>query len=549
MQQHLTCLFALSPQATTCEEVNITMAAAQDWLLQIHTDVQSMRQTIDSIPNNNTLPTHEHWLDQLSTLQQKLHRHLAIGINISADTSTQHQYTLFVTAFTAFLSAVVPRLDRLSVRLAEAENAGTKADGEIVFAVLWDCLVRSSEAYETISDKWRSLWPRNQKQFSIPLYTAFQALLQWLLSLSRNPAWLSSKRAHTRPVRHHGFRTVLAQPISTLGDYSCSTQSNFLAHLHLLPPSFVPLICCIMSEQLGNAPPLVPRAHQAVSSNTESASHLTDLSSFSFPLASSMSSVRQLVVVINNLCVHALQYTSGSGQFPFLLEPAVSHFLKMVILLPIKPLLLQPGVIRCSLQSLCDFLRVSLNYAETHPSKPLSRSDRDANISAFGLPLHTNPHLSSVALETDVRLLHALGLFMGQGIDLLTCFQLQLYVLEGWRVGTILYLASKPALQVMAASMVGLAKQCSLHGLLLMRLLQTGQPRQDNKQSELKPTQTKNHQPEQQLLATLNENIRMEQLLFEGEHMQQIRRLMFRTSNFLNLVKNDQLNKTGESTE
>lgn len=176
-----------------------------------------------------------------------------------------------------------------------------------------------------------------------------------------------------------------------------------------------------------------------------------------------------LIMPITNLMgYNRLSGTSSSGTFPFLRSPAIVQLLKLVIILPQAMPLSTPELSQHCMECLMALLHAS-HPPHTQLSQTPPLSDAETNRDALGLPWHVNPALSTLALETDRRLLHALSMHMRRDASLTTtCHALQFSTLKIWTLCAVHHSLSSETRLSMRSSMVGLAKQCMVEVQQLM---------------------------------------------------------------------------------
>lgn len=376
--------------------------------------------------------------------------------------STKPEIVLLTSQFAAFLTALVPLLHSLWSSLTSARGAISGTAEEAYFAQLWALLFAGCSAVSTPAEGWEELV--GQLPFDSFLCGSYHALLLWLLPASRSPVWL---QVQPRLPRRHDLVFILALPVKfLLASIHTESHSILLSCLGLLPSSFIPLLCCIVCEQFSSVPLVVQGVQEVARPSAGVVGNCSHTLHF----------LRDnLLAVIYNLLVHADQSTGSERLFACLHAPAVLQYLKGVIIRPgnlphISSKLEEPSM-TCLVQILMRSIRFSPALSII-PERTLSVSDQMSNRDSAGLPLHLNPLLSQSALQTDAMLLHVLGtqLEVGSGSKDLRS-NLQLHVLESWILAGRLYSAPPEAVCRMGQSMIGLAKQCSLHVFRVMRLM------------------------------------------------------------------------------
>lgn len=392
------------------------------------------------------------------------------------------EHALFVADLTELITALLPQLKRFSARLSLRTGSSIGTDEEVLFWQLWSCLRAGCSAFSSTVVKWPTLWPAHQRPFHAGLIAAFHDVLGWLLTFSRSPAWLAMKPQHGLVSRDHELMIIMEQSINCLVHmYNVRPHSDMVSHLQALPSSFIPLLCCIATEQFGGAPLLVePPAQQANTAlhgggHGSSASRATNNTGGSFynygtPTAHTYSLFRYLVSTINNIL--AVADKECTGPFAFLRTPSVVQLLKVVLTMPEESPSADKMHVNQSAVCLRNLLNLAREEAEASLGKLLPLCDGVTNRDSEGLPLHLNPLLSPAALETDVRVLHALSKPLGEGADeelLLKRHMLQWNILKLWTYSGKAHSLTQEALATMTRSVCGLAKQCTWQGLCMMQ--------------------------------------------------------------------------------
>lgn len=450
--------------------------------------------------------------------------------------TSQPEYVDFVSDFTALLNTLVPQLARLGLRLsamADVSSIGTTE--EHVFWELWGMLVASSTAFQSLSEAWQSriLPVESSIEALKSLYAAFHDLLMWLLSMSRSPAWVMMKSEHGRWLRDHELITILLLPAKCLTDMTLASMPTLFSHMNLLPSTFLPLLCCIVSEHISDLH-LVPR-------QTQPALHMKAMV---YKQASNIKNSRPpplyqflyvLVILFNNLSCAEGCLTNGAN-FPFLTSPSMLQLLKLILTLPKETRPYAPELARHTLLCLHGLLALSgTQYLDTRCT-PLPINEREANMDSMGLPLHQNPFLNSQALQTDARLLHILGKHMDNNTHQnLIRLKTQALILRTWLVAGRLYPERATVLSQMVLSITGIAKQCTSLGLKLMQHQQlnaTNTCKFNHKARTSQLLQKKQQKQSQQLCQQVLRLEGMDAALLDAEGIQVIRKLLFQASCF-----------------
>lgn len=446
--------------------------------------MQNMRSTLLNIStavvgiSNKSLPVMATKLTLLRTVPPSLAADCHYLVQGGSFPCMRSEYELFFTEFANTVNVVVHELSVLGPRLSDAASSSIGTAAEDVFWDLWRVLASSSQSLAAMHFACSRLWPLKQQPFSIPLYTALNTLMAWLLPMTRSPAWSAMTSRHGRANRDKELLGMLGQPCKCLSSVSMHPPHILLSLFGTLPPTFLPLLCCILSEQFGGAPLVVRRAQPPAGTITATkyaqAFFSTALCDADFP-----SLLYVVTNAMHNLAV-ADNQTGHSGRFKFLSSPAAVQMLKVALILPPKVLAGEAGLEHCCLFELRLHLERSFLTPKAREDDSLGASAGQVamNMDASGLPVHLNPCVSPGALETDAKVLHAIGAIMAGDTRLSElCCALQVLIVRGWlAAGTQRVPVQGAALAAMSRSVVGLAKQCTLQGFALLQQASKVQP-------------------------------------------------------------------------
>ncbi|MEW5314130.1 MAG: hypothetical protein WDW38_005650 [Sanguina aurantia] len=439
------------------------------------------------------------------------------------------EQALFLTDLARLISALVPQLHRFSTRLSSPTLASMGTEEEVIFWELWGFLRAGSSAYSQICMKLPNLWPHYERPFNGALIAAFHSVLTWLLPLTRSPAWRAMTLQDGLVSRNHELLGILLQPTvcGVVNVHQARPHSSMLTQLHALPSTFLPLLCCIATEHLGSAPPLASASPAATRGTTVRAMNYAQARPYGVSSAGASNQLLTLLVTsINNFLALAGQGNAGSGQFGFLGSPAVLQFLKVFLTLGDDLPPASPNPVHCAITCMHAVLSIDNPQARSCLSQSGSPLDGVGNRDADGLPLQADPFTSPYALETDVRLLHALSKPMEDGAHgqlLMNRHACQMMLLQRWgEAGKAHPLGSDAVLGRMDRSIQGLAKQCAWLGLGLLK------QQQQQRQRAAKPIRQASQQ-QQHAVAKLT-FARLAALGREGSHT--LRVMFFMTANF-----------------
>lgn len=437
---------------------------------QLRSSFQKMTDVVVLL-SRTALPHRAVFLPLLRTHQEAI-------ISASHHTSPEHKgehRALIVADFSVCLAAVALQLARLSTRLVSATAYIAGTTEEEVFWELWQCLITCCLPFCPATKNWINLCSHDQP--CIPLYSTFYGLLTWLQMISRSPTWLAMTDKHGLKRRNCDLLVILAQMTDLLDSITNSPPLALAAHLKLLHPNFMPLLCCIVSEQFTDIPMLVLHTITGATADRYSfvAMSYTSTHESCSPCITVMELLSGIVSAIYNLLIHANTHGNllqdNNSKLSFLTTPAVLHFLKACLLSRQAALPSGQDLMLSSMASLDVLLQHCLLNPRDLPPNIRFTANRDE----VGLPLHSNPLLSTQALHTDRMLLHVVGSHIAQhrgGLEHMeSCLTVQAMILQTWKHATFFYPSHAEAVSSMVDSVIGLAKQYTVIGLQLMRSL------------------------------------------------------------------------------
>lgn len=455
--------------------------AQKRWLNQMQSPIREMTKVALTITNFALPhPTVGTVVPRMQMLHQTLVRIVESMLPLSRERpiKTQAELAPIVMEFIKFLQAVVPHLDRLGCRLSLITASSIGTPEEQVFWELWKFLAAGCYAFKAAKATMPCSWSEDDLPMYHSLYVAFHKLLSWLLCFTRSPAWRLMRSEHGLAHRSRELWLILQQPMRCLVDVSGGPRPIVLSHLQSAPAQLIPLLCCIVSEQLGTPPLLVSQAQLTAGMIATSYMQGLDLN---YPVTALQKLLPPLAFLFDNLLDKDGSPEHLRSLLSYVTVPAVIHFLKGIIILSGKSGVstAQTSDTESGCSSLLGLsflpLKTLLNTifrAEMQDpcSTQLSATDRHINQDLQGLPMHANPFLSKQALETDVQLLHALSKHMDADITLmLVCCKIQYLVVFIWAQAGRIYPTPADVLAVMSRSILGLVKQCLGHGLQLMQ--------------------------------------------------------------------------------
>lgn len=452
------CIFIMSTvQTMSCNEMTRVL----------HLMVQSIQHIAATMLPNPALSSQLHVMQTLNTkifapTPSSLPRQLQPCITARADVES------LIGSLTTLLTVIVPQLARLGTRLNSPASSSIGTTEEEVFWQLWQFLVAGCSASETAFVRQPAIVPLWLRSLYSSLYTAFHPLLVWLLSMSRTSAWAAMQHKDGRVQRNQELVIILTQPARCLMSLSMlPLPSLIISHFTPLPPTLVPLLCCIVSEQFCGAPLLIPHT-QPADSGCQATSYTHSIIGKTLVCISVHELMIMLAKSITRLVV--ADDSRNTGPSSVLTHPAVIHCFKAISMLPRQARPAGSQLIAPSIACLHSLLNIRVFNAQLSQGNPLSVSDQMTNRDTMGLPLHLNPLLSSKSLETDVLLLHTLSAIMDENTTPLSVkhmADIQGMVLSSWCTAGKLYPAPAAAVATMTQSVVGIAKHCMSYGLQL----------------------------------------------------------------------------------
>lgn len=466
---------------------------------------------------------------------------LVLPLTQAETPSIRTAYALMVAEIVFFLESLIPQLCKRGCRLSSVTACSVGTADEHVFWELWSCLDAGCAALAIASQKSIQVWPVDDHPYYPSLYTAFHSLLTWLLSFSRSPAWLLMRPEHCLHMRNSELLKIFHLLSGFLSDFASDQFAISILHFNRLPADFLPLLCCIASEQFGNVPPLVPRAQVLAGAKATTYTRgvvfqAKDISPECLHLfIESITSLLEALTIVDS--------SAGRAEhFPFLTSPAVIQLLKVALIIQGRKSPYEPDAVERTVLCLHYALRLALIQEKHSPRHPLSVTNQERNSNSVSLPMHLNAVLSKSALETDQRLLHVLSKHMDVCVCLTgPCCRVQNLVVQSWVVFGELYPVSAAVLSKMSQSLVGLAKQCTTHGLFLMLEFQreraSSQPQQPSNFESKTIQQTQQHKQALEHVAKL-EDVKL--AVWTEEGMNALQTSMMLTSHF----KTDNMGQT-----
>ncbi|MEW5303556.1 MAG: hypothetical protein WDW36_006236 [Sanguina aurantia] len=179
----------------------------------------------------------------------------------------QQECDLFLTSFTAYITLVAARLETLDQ--AVGSHAVTQQFAITMSLLSGGCAVLS---------KWTCVTRRTLLLQHTPpltsLYTALTQLNHALLvaSQKRTDAWLSldepSQPSYRASLLNHVL-SVSCHVLTSIASLPAPAQAQL--HLRALPRTFIPLLCCLAYEQLGESDPVNTAAGNIATGGTSQA--------------------------------------------------------------------------------------------------------------------------------------------------------------------------------------------------------------------------------------------------------------------------------------
>lgn len=391
-----------------------------------------------------------------------------------ADYNTLQEGTVLINNFAELLTTLVPQLDMLGALLSSATACSIGSAREEVFWEMWRFMNLGFAAISMVEVKSKLEWLLDYPETHDFLFSAFNRVLIWILSMARSPAWRSMKLAHGLQTRNYQLVFMLRQMVACVRTLTRTCKDISTLHTLLLPPNLLPTLCSILSEQFfGVLPPCLEHEHLVESSHAATTYADGVNSNLNTTVPFNREFYHLLTVLtwaVNNV---ATDDSSAfiSGPWWFLTNPAVSQLWKVLLVLPAKQLSAQPDLVRDSLACLTKLTALRIECNVLCFGDCLLISERQTCLDAAGLPSLFQPHLSRQEQELDARLMHALSMQIQGSTSSETvnaCYGLQDVLVQSLQCD----LLSSAAVSVMIGSVVGLAKQCMLHGLRLMQDMQ-----------------------------------------------------------------------------
>lgn len=399
---------------------------------------------------------------------------LVLPIHNKDRPSIRSEYTSFVADFVRFLATMVPQICKRGpcLGLSSACSVGS-ADGKL-FWDLWSLLDAGCQAFSTLTAKSSVVWLHDAQPVYPSLCDALTSLLTWILSISRSPAWRLMRPEHGLHMRNDELLTMLCLPLGYLTESSSETAQSCInaPNFDTMSRHLLPLVCCIATEQFGTAPLVVPTTR--IAAGMKATTYMCDagLQAQENPAARLHVFIDSLTSLIYNFAINDKKAEQAVHLSRFT-APAVIQLLKVGLMTQTRMQPPAPLLVKCSIWCLEYVLGLSMMMLHGSPDHALSEIDQACNTDKLGLPLHLNPVWNEPALETDRLLLHSLSVYMHSHVSLtVPCSTLQTLILQNWHFVGRSCPASAASMVKIHQSVVGLAKQCTAHGLILMQQFQ-----------------------------------------------------------------------------
>lgn len=367
----------------------------------------------------------------------------------------------------ALQMALVPQLQRFGKRLSIPTAGSLGTVEEDMFWELWASLMGSCVVNMIVTKTQPTAFLNLQQALCNQVHLATQSVLTWILSISRSPVWCAMKVGNGLRHRNLEVSSILFQATSFLALIGEAPTPVALRLACWVPDQLLPLICCIASEQL--CPVRTTQQHDQSGTRHPATTYvLGSTSRLVFP-PSLYQSLCLLASTINNL--ECLASRAGrAGVCTFVTAPAVLLLLKLFITLPPE---VHPAVKDYRRMAAGCLPRLLHRSQAQHVASLTASTTQDGERARIGLPMRQHPLLCADALETDVQLLHVLTDCMQRGaLPKWEGLRAQAMVLDSWKNARACPFTTAAATQAMAASNIGLAKECTGHALQEMQQLQ-----------------------------------------------------------------------------
>lgn len=514
--------------------------AQKAWFRERHSCVQQIMSALAEIASTSlSQSTIEAHIQMLLNMICNMLRSIEAGKSMLqvAFSSTKANSRLLTADFANSLTAIVPHLKRTGSQLSSPVQSSIGTVEEGLFWTLWVLLVCLFEAYSRAKGSQGCSGHSEPEPFNPPLLAAFNILLDWLLSMTRSPAWRRMRPSHGSRLRNDDLIVILGMVSDSFLSLD-NVQPNVIAsNLASLPVNLLSMICSIVSEQFGNAPLLLSPA-TLPAHGTATVYHLalrmpdpgeSRLHSFL------LNSLTQVVSRLQN----ADKDCSSSGHFACLMKPAVLQCCKTILLIvPYGSPKIDQQFMRRSVGGMQDLLNFALEDAQPWLVGPLTDLDRSSgsDLNQACLPAHAIPCANKQALRTDKRVLHALGGYIGVDKNLARiCYQVQELIIRSWKESMKRCPVDKDLASEMAEAVVGLGRQCMLHMLQLMQAQSQGRSHQ-RKDLQIDPGATTEHERKNREQPSNSSKASSQIAQYPGLElacMPTVSRLAFATSSFL----------------
>lgn len=289
---------------------------------QLRVRLDAMTQTVTEVARTGVQSLTQGQVMQLQAQQEAMQAAVNFNITQPAWPELQPEYALFVPSLTAFLSLALSRLEKL-------DRAHSSPLVTAQFWSIWTLLTSACGA----GVKWLSILPPTLNLAHLPvlnpLHVALAQLMGWLVmsSQSGSTAWRSLQAEQPQEYLVKQLLVILSVPLNCLNNISEARPAVAVREIRALPRSFVPLLCCLAYEQLGEPNRSTPTA--AGSTPTAAGSRVSDDRAPPKKLHGP-TFVSSLTTFIGNM-VNTASHERATAVLDLLSDAAVVHFMKLVV--------------------------------------------------------------------------------------------------------------------------------------------------------------------------------------------------------------------------
>lgn len=214
---------------TRCKHVRLTFLKISKAMVMLAHDPISDSFLLSQLPS-------------LMKLQQKLLTETSfLEDSVMKEQGSADEQALFISACAALLTELISQIQRIGTALAACKTDA----GRRTLWCLWIMLHLSCSAYQD----WSHALLGGPQLESPALRASYMMLLNGVLQCTRSST-IWGALVTVPDLRYQSLVDIIGAPLTCLLNISKLPPAALLVELCALPPDFVPVLCCIVSEKL-----------------------------------------------------------------------------------------------------------------------------------------------------------------------------------------------------------------------------------------------------------------------------------------------------------